>query len=181
MPTTRVQPALAVAMTLLRCAAAAYLAAALGLLTWSVLPVLAGWTPTVILSGSMEPSLRPGDVVLFDSRGAAAVTPGRVILADDPERSGSLLSHRVQAVNADESLTTKGDANASSDIAPVPASSVHGQARLLVPFIGRVALWDSGHRTGALSLLALTLGASVLVFTPSGRTGPTPREQRPHA
>ena len=136
-------------MTVSRCAAAAYLAAATGLLTWSVVPVLAGWTPTVILSGSMEPSLRAGDVVLFDQNGADAVTPGRIVLADDPDRPGTLLSHRVRAVNADNTLTTKGDANASDDVAPVPASSVHGQARLLVPLVGRVVLWDDEHRTGA--------------------------------
>jgi signal peptidase len=158
------------AMTMTRCAAAAYLAAAGGLLTWSVLPVLAGWTPTVIMSGSMEPSLRPGDVVLFDQNGADAVTPGRIVLVDDPERPGTLVSHRVRAVNDDSSLTTKGDANANEDVTPVPASSVRGQARLLVPVIGRVVLWDVEHRTGAASLLALTLGATVLVFTPPART-----------
>ena len=179
-PSPGCSPPWRVAMTASRCAAAAYLAAGLGLVTWSVLPMLAGWTPTVILSGSMEPSLRPGDVVLFDAAGGEAATPGRIVLADDPERPGSLLSHRVRAVNADTSLTTKGDANASTDVAPVPAvvgaraGQAAGPLRRSDRPVGRRAP-DRCRRACSLSPSARPCSCSRL----PGATGAPPDVRRP--
>src|SRR5690606_15671141 len=40
------------------------LATVAGLLVWTVLPMALGWQPAVVLSGSMEPAIRTGDVVL---------------------------------------------------------------------------------------------------------------------
>ncbi|GAB3870347.1 hypothetical protein ACFPIJ_37460 [Dactylosporangium cerinum] len=68
--------------------------------------------------------------------------PGQVVVVEDPARPGTLLVHRVVRRNADGSLTTKGDANASVDQAAVPAANVRGLARLLrVPMAGLPALW----------------------------------------
>lgn len=105
---------------------------------WSLLPLAWGWTPAVVRSGSMAPALRPGDLVFYQPGGAAR--PGRIILADDPNRPGQLLSHRVVDVRPDGSLITRGDANPSPDGSPVAPDAVHGQGRLVVPYIGLLTL-----------------------------------------
>src|SRR2546430_7665489 len=93
----------------------AALAALGGLLLWSVLPVLFGWTATVVVSGSMVPVLRPGDVVVVSPVKAGDVgklTPGKVILVSDPAHPGQLLTHPLAGVTTDGNLIPKGDANA---------------------------------------------------------------------
>src|SRR5881392_868454 len=89
----------------------AALAALGGLLLWSLVPVLFGWTVTVVVSGSMVPTLRPGDVVVVSPVRAADVgrlTPGKVILVADPAHPGQLLSHRLVGFTTDGNLITKG-------------------------------------------------------------------------
>ena len=62
-------------------------AVVLGLLLCCLLPVFFGWTTTVVLTGSMAPALRPGDVVIAAPVPAArigALAPGAVVLVHDP-------------------------------------------------------------------------------------------------
>ena len=43
----------------------AYLSALGGLLWWAQAPILVGWQPKVVLTGSMLPVIHPGDVALI--------------------------------------------------------------------------------------------------------------------
>lgn len=106
-----------------------YLAA---MVAWVAVPtVTQGWHPVVVVSGSMSPSIRAGDIVLFE-KGAEPV-PGAVIAF---HTDGGLVTHRVAGVNEDGTYQTKGDANRSADSTPVSPEAVHGVGRLLVPYIG---------------------------------------------
>ena len=53
------------AVDVLRLVALGYLAAAASLLFWSHAPQVVGWQPRVVLTGSMMPTVRPGDVAPF--------------------------------------------------------------------------------------------------------------------
>lgn len=135
--------------------AVAYLTAAAGLLWWSTVPVVAGWQPTVVLTGSMAPALDPGDVVLVGPVAASpqVLPPGRVALVRDPSRDTGTYLHRVAEWD-DGAVVTRGDANATAD-APVAPEQVLGQVRLVVPAIGLPAVW---LRTGdVLPLVAVLL------------------------
>lgn len=101
--------------------------------------VLFGWRPVVISSGSMEPLIRPGDVVLVEP--APSVDPGDVITFEDPARGGALVSHRVLSIEREGWFRTQGDANRVRDSIPVAPGNVLGRGRLLVPFIGLPVLW----------------------------------------
>lgn len=143
----------------------------LGLLTWSVLPAVIGWRPTVVLTGSMAPSILPGDVIVSAPATAVDALPGRVVLVDDPSSPGRLLVHRVLALQADGSLTTKGDANPSPDSLPVPPSSLEGLPRLRVPFAGLPMLWMTEGRWHLLAAgvagLTLALASTLATLLPS--------------
>jgi signal peptidase len=138
------------------------LGAVVGLLVWAQLPALApGWTATVVQSGSMQPALLPGDVLVYQPPRGRQPAVGQIVLAIDPTRPTGLLTHRVYQVLPNNDLVTKGDANPAPDSTPLRPSSVRGVARLRVPWVGLpVQLWRAGRHLGA-SFMALGLAVVV--------------------
>lgn len=128
-----------------------------GLLIWTVLPATLGWQPTVVLSGSMEPAIRTGDVVLTREVPADALRPGHVLLVEDPSRPGSRLMHRLDHTDDDGGLVLRGDANEDADSAPVAAEDVRGVGIIRVPWVGLPYVWTGEGRYLAVTLTALGL------------------------
>ena len=131
----------------------AYLAT---MLAWVLVPTLVlGWSPLVVVSGSMEPSIRAGDVVLIEEVDHL-VGPGTVVAFDD---GNGFVVHRVVDVDRDGSYTTQGDANRQPDSTPVSSEQIAGQGRLLVPYIGlaRVVGWVWWVAVGLLIAVSIPL------------------------
>jgi signal peptidase I len=148
---TWVRPVLSAAARTLLCAAA-------GLLLWTQAPLLVGWFPALVASGSMSPHVMPGDVLVYQHGGHPR--KGQVVLFHDPARPARLISHRVERVLPSGALVTKGDANATPDSTHVPRRLYAGLARLRVPLIGLPALWWRQH---AYLALASALAAAIVV------------------
>lgn len=144
--------------------ARAYLALSAGLLAWSVLPALVGWDSFTVISGSMEPSIRPGDVlVTAPVDDGTRIQQGWVVTyvnpdQPDPRRPNHVVSHRVLEARADGSITTRGDSNPTPDRRTITRSDVVGMGRLLVPRASLPLYW---WRTRELVPLATWLVASV--------------------
>jgi signal peptidase len=152
-----------------------------GLLVWAFLPYAAGWHTTLVISGSMTPAIRTGDLVVI-----APVTPefartaavaGAVIQVDNPVRPGELLLHRAQRRDSDGSIITKGDANAVPDRVPVSPAHVRGIARLRVPYAGLPILWLHNWRTSQVPLTSLALVMLALAW-PERRPAPPADQPR---
>jgi signal peptidase len=130
-----------------------------GMLLIAVVPALFGWRTTVVVSGSMTPGIRPGDVVVAGP--AARVAPGAVVLVKNPAAPGKLLLHRLVAYQADGSLILKGDANRDRDSTPVPPANLRGVAKVRIPVIGLPVLWLRNHEfapaAAALALIGILL------------------------
>ncbi len=125
---------------------------------WAVvLPAAMGWKPVAIVSGSMYPLIKPGDIVVAAPTDGTQLEPGTVIVFKDPVFEG-LISHRIYSINDDGTYTTKGDANASKDSTPISPDSVVGVGRLLVPYIGNVPYWKSSGQTRNLALAIAAWG-----------------------
>lgn len=140
-------------------AARAYRAVLLALVVVAVAPLVLGWSSYVIRTGSMEPALAVGDVVVAQPLAAdEGIDVGRVFVLDDPASAGRLLVHRVVERRDDGTFTTAGDANEVTDATPVERDAVHHQATLLVPFVGLPTTWAQEGRF-------LVLGAWVLLTT----------------
>ena len=152
----------------LRATALAYLVGVGLLLSWAVLlPTALGWRATVVVSGSMEPAVHVGDVLLFDKEDPATLKAGRIILFDDPNRPGQLISHRLYGSGPDGTLITKGDANASTDSSPLQAAHLRGAARMVLPRIGLLAVWRyRGTVTSRLWLVVTVLAGCVVIALP---------------
>lgn len=98
----------------------------------------------VVLSGSMEPSISPGDAVIVEDVPASAVERGDVITFSTGEAVPT--THRVVEVveRGDErAFRTKGDANEEPDPGVVRAEDVRGELLFVIPLIGYVIRFGS--------------------------------------
>jgi signal peptidase len=148
----------------------ALVACLIGMLLASVVPVLLGWKSTVVVSGSMMPRIRPGDVITA-APAPDRVKVGTVVLVDDPAHPGELLMHRVIRFDDADRMITKGDANQTADTTPVPMANLVGIPRIRIPYIGLPYLWIRQGRyvpVVAAGILVLAL----LLWRP--------RRRRPH-
>lgn len=126
---------------------------ALCLLAWAAVPKLVGWVPTTVASGSMEPRIMTGDVVVSMPIDGADAAAGQVVLVDGPGEDDALLLHRVVEREA-EGLRLKGDANRQPDRRLVQDDAVRGVGVLRVPYIGLPVVWANEGAWGPLALSA---------------------------
>lgn len=99
------------------------------------LPTVFGWGNAVVLSGSMEPELPVGALLLIHREESYA--PGEIVTYED--ESGSLVTHRLVFLKNGEAVT-KGDANNTEDT-PFLASQIYGKVRAVLPGVGSMILW----------------------------------------
>lgn len=147
---------------LLAVAARTVLWSVLLLALWSTLPAFLGWHVTTVVSGSMAPAIRTGDVVAAMPTGPDAVTPGRVLLVEDPDHDDRLRLHRLRRVEPDGSLRLRGDANPAADRTTVEPDAVLGIGVLRFPGVGLPRVWIA-DRTWS-HLVAAGLGAAALLL-----------------
>jgi signal peptidase I len=136
----------------------------IGLLLWAAVPAVIGWTPTTVMTGSMEPRIHPGDVVVARPVAESSIHRGQVLLFQDPDHADHLRLHRYDDNGQGTQIVTKGDANPTADSTPIDRSAVVGVGYLRVPYIGTPFVWAAGHQWGHLlvtgsALLLLVLGA----------------------
>ena len=93
------------------------------------LPMPFGCGSAVVLSGSMEPELSKGDLIIV--RDTDDYSVGDVVVFQDADM---LVVHRIIAVDGG-SVTTRGDANPVAD-EPVSMEAVKGEVVAGVPLLG---------------------------------------------
>ncbi len=113
------------------------------LMTAAALTFLAprfGWSVDAIVSGSMEPELKVGAVVITRPVDAEEIRVGDIITFYSP-LSEKMTSHRVIATEGGSPFhfQTKGDANEDADPFSVPAENVVGEVCFHIPYLGYVA------------------------------------------
>lgn len=123
--------------------------------------VIGGNQSYVVLTGSMEPEISPGDAVVVKSVPTSEIAVGDVITFQTGTGEEIPVTHRVIEIAAGASgqptFVTKGDANEDPDIAPVPAERVLGAVILTIPYIGFVVQFVNSP-TGFVALVVLPLG-----------------------
>ena len=125
-----------------------YLSVVAFLFAWVVVVwTVVGWKPMVVTTGSMQPAINPGDIVLSaPPEPDVRLDVGTVITFEDPGRPGELITHRIEEVNPDGTYSTRGDANSSADSYVIEPEELTGVGRLLVPAVGLPRVWmDDGR------------------------------------
>lgn len=147
-------------------AAAVLLAAILlGGLIALLAPPVVGWHFLVVTGSSMEPTIPLDSLAVMADVDGRDVRPGEIVTI---QVQGGTRTHRVVAISADGSqLTTKGDANGSLDLDPVPVEAVTGRYLFSIPFAGTVihlAASRSGYLLLVLIPAAILLAGQLLAF-----------------
>jgi signal peptidase len=120
------------------------------------LPALAGYQVLTVLSGSMEPALRTGDVIVESKVSPGELRIGDVVTFREPD-SSRLITHRVRAVSiwgGSAHVTTRGDANTGVERWSIPVDGTVGRVEYRVPKVGYVTN-RVGSRFGRLALLVV--------------------------
>jgi len=135
-----------------------------------------GWEFNVVLSGSMQPALKVGGLVVIKPAEAQGIKIGDIISFKLPDID-TPICHRVvdiKEVDGQRFFQTKGDANEEPDLNLIPASNVTGEEVFFVPHVGRLAdlkHWGNtrvdlmGKRVPRAALVILGMGLAFIGLT----------------
>ena len=104
-----------------------------GIANKNEVPSIGGNAPLIVLTGSMDPTIKAGDLIVTKKVDAKDVKVGDVISFFDPEGNGSsIVTHRVIGIEIDETsgeifFRTQGDNNDIADMTPVPERNLVGR------------------------------------------------------
>ncbi len=127
-------------------------------------PRLMGYQVYSVISGSMEPALPVGSAVYVKETDPFAISPGDIVAYSD---KGVPVTHRViENRAASHELITRGDANPTEDLFPVPYINLLGQVKASIPVLGSVMMHFSDN-AGKLFLTIFAFCGLVLRVTGS--------------
>jgi signal peptidase len=145
------------------------------------LPSAFGLRDLTVLSGSMEPTISTGDVVVERQISPLDARLGDIVSFKDPEDASILITHRVQSMVVHDgvvSFVTKGDANTGVERWKVSADGTIGKVEYHVWHLGYLLSWIRGPlgRVVLVVVPALVLGAYELVRIWRPRPGASSEE-----
>jgi signal peptidase I len=128
------------------------------------LPFFLGIKSLTVLSGSMEPTIHVGDIVVVRQIAPLDARVGDVVTFRDPTDTDKLVTHRVRRVTVADgwvSFQTKGDANTGTEQWRIADDGTIGLVLYRVPRLGYVLFYVHGAigRFMLVVLPAVLLGA----------------------
>jgi signal peptidase I len=135
------------------------------------------WRFTVIDTGSMRPTLNPGDVAVLTPERPSDLKKGQIVAFHPPGEPRLTVIHRAFAIDRSSDkviIQTKGDANNATDQwrAHIVGNTVWNEA-LKVPAVGYLAVWSKQRlaRIAVLSVVVLLLVSLLLgsIWRPRSR------------
>ncbi len=127
------------------------------LLVGAMLPVPGNYKVLAVLSGSMEPAIHTGSVVVMapakDYKIGEVITFGAISKTETPT------THRIKDIKIVDNkpvYITKGDANNTADSKEVAPNEVNGKVLFTVPFLGY-----------ALNFVKQPLGFALVIIIPA--------------
>ena len=125
-------------------------------------PKLMGYQTYDVVSGSMEPEIPVGSLVLVKETEPEEILKGDVIAFMSARDTGTVVTHRVVENDAENGeFITKGDANEQNDMNPVPYGDLIGRVEKHYPVIGGIM---AGLTTGMGKIYLLMIVASGVIL-----------------
>lgn len=150
------------------------------LLVVSCIPLVSSWSGSVVRSGSMEPGMSVGDVIIAQPRQSGDAIPvGRVMVFDNPDTSSlhTTMIHRVVSNLGGGQYATAGDANRANDSTPAAKEDFTARPVISVPFIALPLTWWADRDLGPL-IFWLVLISAALYFSVRPPCDPRHRRRR---
>ena len=120
------------------------------------IPSFFGWKPFIVLSGSMETEIFPGDLVIVKDVGTDGLKVDDVIAF----KSGDIVvTHRIVEIieeNGIKKYKTKGDNNNTQDVGEVLPEKVEGLYKFRIAKLGNLAMFIQTP-IGIISCLSIPL------------------------
>ena len=111
------------------------------LLTFSALSLSGVMKARIVLSGSMEPTIKTGDVVLLMPPSRIEPKVGSIAAYTARRFDGTpvgLFTHRIIGGNPQVGFTMKGDANAAPDVQRPRLADISGVVFFTIPMLGKI-------------------------------------------
>ena len=116
-----------------------------------------------VLSGSMEPAIGKGSIIIIQPKPDYQI--GDVITISEPSNPKVSLTHRVSDIKTEKGKTayvTKGDANDTPDLELRPKSSVLGKVIFTIPLFGYITNFGK-TREGLIFLIIVP--ATLIIYS----------------
>lgn len=125
-----------------------------------VISDLIGYRNFTILTGSMEPVIKPGDIVIIKKVNPAKIKENDIITY---KLDATYITHRVIKIK-DGNFITKGDNNNIEDSIPVSGEQVVGIEKVLIPKLGYFIAFISRTAVKAIlvSILCVLIALDIL-------------------
>lgn len=127
------------------------------LLLGTLIPVPGNLQVKIVQSGSMQPTIKTGSIVIDKPESSYQV--GDIVTFGADTKTQVPTTHRIVAISAGPNpvYTTRGDANDAPDQVDTHLSDIHGKVIVIVPYAGYV-----------LDFARKPLGFGLLVGLPAG-------------
>jgi len=133
------------------------------------MPGLVGGDDTyIVTSGSMSPTIDPGDVIVTQDVSSDEIETGDVVTFHDGSSADSgYITHRVVDIvdeDGERYFELQGDANDNPDEGLVPAEYAQGDLHWHIPYLGYLLLFARS----SLGLLVLVIGPGLALVASGG-------------
>lgn len=112
------------------------------------------YRPFLVQSGSMEPAIMTGDVIVIQNKGTYLIND--VVTFEN--NAGRVVTHRIVTVESgqEKKYSTKGDANRTGDEDIITDKQILGRVALVIPKLGYLVAFAKSR-----------LGVMLLIITPA--------------
>lgn len=128
----------------------------------SILPIPGKLEIKIVQSGSMEPTIKTGSIVII--RPASAYKAGDIVTFGKDTKAEVPTTHRIVADRVENGVlyyTTKGDANEDNDTKEIKKEEIVGKVIFSVPFMGYVI--DFAKRPAGFAII-IGLPAACVIY-----------------
>ena len=114
-----------------------------------IIPMLSGSLHfLIVLSGSMEPEISPGDIVVTEYSKPSNINRNDIITFKQPSEfdKDRYVTHRVVNITKIYNVTyfqTKGEANDNPDVKLVSETDLIGRVKFVIPYLGYIPFYAS--------------------------------------
>lgn len=108
-----------------------------GLLLVSTIPLKGNYKVKIVLSGSMEPDIKVGSLIIIKPVDSYAI--GDIITFGKDDQKNVPTTHRIvemRIITGETRFTTKGDANGNVDFKEVTEDEILGKVLFDIPWLG---------------------------------------------